>query len=54
MNLSTHFTVKELVDPETVTAMGEARAANTADQRLIYTLEVLKAAPDYAAITVNA
>jgi hypothetical protein len=53
MNLSTHFTVKELVDPETVKAMGEKRAANTVHQVLVDTLEDLKTALDGASITIN-
>ena len=53
MRLSQHFTVKELVDPETVKAMGEARAANTVHQVLIDTLEHLKAMLDGESITVN-
>lgn len=53
MDLSTHFTVKELVDPETVKAMGEKRAANTVHQVLIDTLEDLKDALNGASIIVN-
>ena len=53
MNLSTHFTVKELVDPETVEAMGEERAGNTVHQVLVDTLEDLKDALNGAAIIVN-
>lgn len=53
MQLTTNFTVKELVDPETVAAMGEERAANTVDQRLLLSLESLKSALDGASVTVN-
>jgi len=53
MQLSTHFSVKELVDPETVKVMGEVRAANTVHQVLIDTLEDLKDHLNGALITVN-
>ena len=53
MQLSTNFSVKELVDPETVKAMGEVRAANTVHQVLVDTLEDLKDALEGAPITVN-
>ena len=53
MKLSTHFTVKELVDPDTVKAMGVKRAGNTVHQVLVDTLEDLKDALNGVAIIVN-
>lgn len=53
MKLSEHFSVRELVDPETVDAMGEERAGNTVDPRLIMALETLRAVLDCTPIIIN-